>query len=71
MEVSSDVVRLREGKATLFAIASSRRDQRRQDRSYPILSWKRGGVVQVRYGVVWCGVEWSGVEGVVWCGGSE
>lgn len=69
VEVSSDVVRLREGKATLV------RDRllgARPEAAGPILSYPGSEVVWCKFGMAWYGVVWSGVEGVgvgvVWCG---
>lgn len=67
MEVSSDVVRLREGKATLV------RDRllgARPEAAGPILSYPGSEVVWCKFGMAWYGVVWCGVVGVgvVWCG---
>lgn len=69
VEVSSDVVRLREGKATLV------RDRllgARPEAAGPILSYPGSEVVWCKFGMAWYGVVWCGVVGVgvgvVWCG---
>lgn len=58
MEVSSDVVRLREGKATLV------RDRllgARPEAAGPILSYPGSEVVWCKFGMAWYGVVWCGV----------